>query len=275
VRVAIAADHAGLPLRSDVAEAVTAAGHQPLLLGPDTGEPVDYPDMAELVGDALATGQADRGVVLCGSAAGANVAANQLPLVRSATAHDAYTGHQMVEHDDVNVLTMGARVIGPATATDVVTEFLGAEFSGEERHVRRLRKTIELGWAAKHNGGAQLRRLGVRLWGVGPTSDQLYSGHLAGLIDDACLTGFLEAPEPIVAPIAQMLAGYRNAFGPDDGLVVPVGGQPPAATIITAMTDEETHGAHAEAVAKAAEGEHVVLAVATELVPAVVAGWHD
>jgi ribose 5-phosphate isomerase B len=275
VRVAISADHAGLPLRADVADAVTAAGHTPLLLGPDTGEPVDYPDMAALVGEALATGQADRGIVLCGSAAGANVAANQLPLVRSATAHDAYTGHQMVEHDDVNVLTLGARVIGPATATDVVTEFLGAVFSGEERHVRRLRKTFELGWPAKHNGGAWLRRdHGVRLWVLRPTGDDLYSGRLAALIDDACVTGFLEVPADLVEPLRGLLSGVHNAFGPDDGLAVAAGADDPAGTVLRVTAADEAAAASAAAIRHADGGGPVILAVTPDVLPGVVAGWH-
>jgi ribose 5-phosphate isomerase B len=143
VRIAVAADHAGLPLRPIVADAVTAAGHQPLLLGPDSGEPVDYPDVARVVADAVVGGDAERGVIVCGSGAGVTVAANKLRSIRAALAHDTYTAHQMVEHDDVNVLTLGARVIGPALAAEIVTAFCGATFTGEERHARRLAKVLE------------------------------------------------------------------------------------------------------------------------------------
>jgi ribose 5-phosphate isomerase B len=144
VNVAVAADHAGLPLRATVAEAVEASGHTPVLMGPDSGQPVDYPDVAVIVAEAVTSGRADRGVIVCGSGAGVTVAANKLHGIRAALAHDTYTAHQMVEHDDVNVLTLGARVIGPELAAEVVRAFCGAVFSGEERHARRLAKVKAL-----------------------------------------------------------------------------------------------------------------------------------
>lgn len=144
MRVAVAADHAGLALRATVAEAVESAGHEAVLLGPDSGDPVDYPDVAVVVADAVAGGGADRGVIVCGSGAGVTVAANKLRGIRAALAHDTYTAHQMVEHDDVNVLTLGARVIGPALAAEIVGAFCGASFTGEERHARRLAKVRRL-----------------------------------------------------------------------------------------------------------------------------------
>ncbi len=144
MRVVVAADHAGLPLRPTVAEAVEGAGHEAVLLGPDSGEPVDYPDVAVVVAEALTDGRADRGVIVCGSGAGVTVAANKLRGIRAALAHDTYTAHQMVEHDDVNILTLGARVIGPALAAEIVNAFCGATFSGEERHARRLAKVNKL-----------------------------------------------------------------------------------------------------------------------------------
>jgi ribose 5-phosphate isomerase B len=144
VRIAVAADHAGLPLRATVAEAVEASGHEPVLMGPDSGEPVDYPDVAVIVAEAVTSGRTDRGVIVCGSGAGVTVAANKLHGIRAALAHDTYTAHQMVEHDDVNVLTLGARVIGPELAAEVVRAFCGAAFSGEERHARRLAKVKAL-----------------------------------------------------------------------------------------------------------------------------------
>jgi len=144
VNVAVAADHAGLPLRATVADAVAAAGHTPVLMGPDSGEPADYPDVAVLVAGAVTAGGADRGVIVCGSGAGVTVAANKLHGIRAAVAHDTYTAHQMVEHDDVNVLTLGARVIGPELAAEVVRAFCGAAFTGEERHARRLAKVRAL-----------------------------------------------------------------------------------------------------------------------------------
>ena len=140
MKVALAADHAGLPLRASLAEVVRAAGHEAVLVGPDSGEPVDYPDVAVVLAAAVLDGTAQRGLLLCGSGAGATIAANKLRGIRAALAHDTYTAHQMVEHDNVNVCTLGARVIGPALAADVVTAFLRAAFTGEERHVRRLAK---------------------------------------------------------------------------------------------------------------------------------------
>ena len=144
MRIAVAADHAGLPLRETVADAVGKAGHEPVLLGPDSGEPVDYPDVAVVVAEAITQGTVERGVIVCGSGAGVTVAANKIHNIRAALAHDTYTAHQMVEHDDVNVLTLGARVIGPALAAEIVGAFCGAVFSGEERHARRLDKVRQL-----------------------------------------------------------------------------------------------------------------------------------
>lgn len=107
MNVALAADHAGLPLREIAAKAVLAAGHEPVRVGPDSGEPVDYPDVARELASALLDGRAERGILVCGSGAGATIAANKIRGIRAALAHDHYTAHQMVEHDDVNVLTMG------------------------------------------------------------------------------------------------------------------------------------------------------------------------
>jgi ribose 5-phosphate isomerase B len=144
VRIAVAADHAGLPLRPAVAAAVDAAGHEPILLGPDSGDPVDYPEVARVVAHAIATGDARRGVIVCGSGAGVTVVANKLPLVRAALAHDTYTAHQMVEHDDVNVAALVPRVIGIELARENVKAFLAAEFSTEERHRRRVGKVMAM-----------------------------------------------------------------------------------------------------------------------------------
>ena len=144
MRVALAADHAGLPLREVAAETAVAAGHEPVLVGPDSGEPVDYPDVARELCRAILDGRAERGILVCGSGAGATIAANKIAGIRAALAHDHYTAHQMVEHDDVNVLTMGARVLGVEPAKEIVLAFLGASFSGEERHRRRLSKVLDL-----------------------------------------------------------------------------------------------------------------------------------
>jgi ribose 5-phosphate isomerase B len=140
MKIACAFDHAGFPLKGIVLDVVTAAGHEAVDLGTDSTDPVDYPDTARSAAELIRSGQADRAVVVCGSGAGVAVAACKFPGIRAACAHDHYTGHQCVEHDDVNVLCLGARVIGPATATEIITAFLAAEFTGEERHARRLGK---------------------------------------------------------------------------------------------------------------------------------------
>jgi len=140
VRIACAFDHAGFPLKQMVLETLQAAGHETIDLGTDSTAPVDYPDKARDAAAAVLEGDADRAVVVCGSGAGVAVAACKFPGIRAATAHDTYTAHQAVEHDDVNVLCLGARVIGPALAAEIVAAFSLAEFTGEERHVRRLGK---------------------------------------------------------------------------------------------------------------------------------------
>jgi ribose 5-phosphate isomerase B len=144
MRVAIASDHAGFELKGAVVETVTARGDSVLDLGTHSIEPVDYPDVAAAAGRAVVDGRADRAVLICGSGAGACVAANKIKGVRAAIAHETYTAHQMVEHDDVNVLCLGSRVIGPSVALEVVEAFLDAVFSNEERHLRRLQKVIAL-----------------------------------------------------------------------------------------------------------------------------------
>lgn len=121
-------------------KAVVDAGHEPIDLGTHSSEPVDYPDIALKVGRSINSGVADRAVLVCGSGAGVSVAATKINGIRAATIHDEYTAHQAVEHDDVNVLCLGARVIGEQLAYELVLRYLGAEFSGEERHVRRLAK---------------------------------------------------------------------------------------------------------------------------------------
>lgn len=144
MKIACAFDHAGFPLREAVFAAVEAAGHEAIDLGVHSPEPVDYPDVARKVGRAVQTGVAERGVLCCGSGAGVSVAATKIKGVRAATIHDEYTAHQAVEHDDVNVLCLGARVIGEELAREIVARFLAAEVSGEERHVRRRAKIDQI-----------------------------------------------------------------------------------------------------------------------------------
>lgn len=142
--VACGFDHAGFPLRDALFEAIRAAGHEILDLGTDNPTPIDYPDKALAVGQAVVGGKAERGIIVCGSGAGVSVAACKILGIRAATVHDHYTAHQCVEHDNVNVLCMGGRVIGPVVAAEIAVAFLGASFSGEERHVRRLAKVAEI-----------------------------------------------------------------------------------------------------------------------------------
>lgn len=144
MRVVIGADHAGFLLKEELKEQLEAAGYSILDVGTDSEVSVDYPDFAAAVARAVAAGDADRGIIVCGSGAGASIAANKITGVRSAIIHDTYSAHQSVEHDDMNVLALGARVIGPAPAWEIVVAFLGAEFTGEERHSRRLAKLDEL-----------------------------------------------------------------------------------------------------------------------------------
>jgi ribose 5-phosphate isomerase B len=140
MRIACAFDHAGFPLKPVVLATLEAAGHEPIDLGTWSTDPVDYPDTARSAADAVRAGDADRAVVVCGSGAGVAVAACKVPGIRACTAHDTYTAHQAVEHDDVNVLCLGARVVGPAYAAEIIAAYAAAEFSGEERHARRLGK---------------------------------------------------------------------------------------------------------------------------------------
>jgi ribose 5-phosphate isomerase B len=140
MRIAVGADHAGFPLKRVVLDEVIALGHDAIDKGTDSEAPVDYPDYAEAVGLAVAYGDADRGILLCGSGVGASIAACKIPGVRAAVCHDTYSAHQGVEHDDMNVLTLGARVVGTELALELVRAFVGATFSNEERHVRRVNK---------------------------------------------------------------------------------------------------------------------------------------
>jgi len=150
MRVAVAFDHRGVKLKARLAEAVRVAGHEPIDLGVDSDEPsVDYPDVARKIGEFLLAGEAERGVLVCGSGVGASVAANKLAGVRAAVCHDVYSAHQGVEHDDMNVLCLGSEVVGAELAADLVQAFLAAEFDGGERYRRRLQKIEEMERAFK------------------------------------------------------------------------------------------------------------------------------
>lgn len=145
MKIAVAFDHRGAKLREAVLGAVAAAGHEPLDLGTDrTDERVDYPDRALAVGTALRGGSAERGVLVCGSGVGASVAASKIPGVRAAICHDTYSARQGVEHDDLNVLCLGAEVVGAELAAELVRAFLAARFAAEDRYVRRLAQVARL-----------------------------------------------------------------------------------------------------------------------------------
>ncbi len=140
MRIAIGADHAGFKLKEDLAAHLRQLGHDVIDVGTASSDPVDYPDFAEAVGRTLLDNRSERGVLICGSGVGASVSANKIPGIRAAVCHDAYSARQGVEHDDMNVLVLGARVIGAELARELVDQFLAAQFTGEERHVRRLEK---------------------------------------------------------------------------------------------------------------------------------------
>ena len=145
MKIAIGGDHAAFDLKQDLLAVLTGQGHDVLDPGThDPSQPDDYPDFAAAVGRAVREGRAERGILLCGSGVGASVAANKLPGVRAGLCHDTYSAHQGVEHDAMNVLVMGARVIGPELAHELVRAFLGASFTHEERHERRLAKVRAL-----------------------------------------------------------------------------------------------------------------------------------
>ncbi len=147
MRVAFAADHAGAALKDDLFRRLATAGlgHELLDLGGDGSDPLDdYPDFAARIGHAVRDGEADRGILICGSGVGASVAANKIVGVRTAICHDTYSAHQGVEHDDMNILTLGSRVIGLEPAWECLVAFLGATFSGEPRHRRRLAKVLAI-----------------------------------------------------------------------------------------------------------------------------------
>ena len=144
MRIAVGADHAGYPLKVEVVRFLEEQGHEVTDLGTHSTDPVDFPVYARQVGQAVQLGKADRGVLVCGSGVGACVAANKLRGIRAALCHDTYTAHQGVEHDDVNVLCLGGRVVGPALAYDIVHSWLTARYIGTGRHKRRVDQILEI-----------------------------------------------------------------------------------------------------------------------------------
>ena len=144
MRVVVGADHRGYELKDEIAAALKRDGHEVLDVGTNSADSVDYPDYARAVGEAIVDGRAERGILVCGSGVGAGIAANKIRGVRAALCHDTYSARQGVEHDDMNVLCLGARVVGDALAMELVKAFLSARFKGEERLRRRLDKVAEM-----------------------------------------------------------------------------------------------------------------------------------
>ena len=145
MRIAIGADHAGYALKLKLVGYLEAQGHEVADVGPLELDPLDdYPDFTKAMAGMVATGQAERGVMVCGSGVGACVAANKVRGIRACVCHDTYSAHQGVEHDDMNVLCLGARIVGEEVAMELVNAFLSAHFTGEERHRRRLNKVLEM-----------------------------------------------------------------------------------------------------------------------------------
>ena len=144
MKVVIGSDHAGFQLKNAMGDLLRSLGHEVLDIGAFNENPSDYPDFAEAVGRAILDGRAERGVLICGSGVGACVAVNKIPGVRGGLCHDSYSAHQGVEHDNMNVLVMGSRVVGEKLAEDIVRAYLPAKFTNEERHVRRLAKVAAL-----------------------------------------------------------------------------------------------------------------------------------
>ena len=145
LRVALGADHGGFPLKVELLSWLKGQGYEILDLGAHALDPADdYPDFAAAVAEAVASGKAERGIIICGSGVGAGIAANKVPGVRAGTCHDAYSAHQGVEHDDMNVLCLGARIIGGELARELITAFLRAKFTSEERHLRRRQKVLDI-----------------------------------------------------------------------------------------------------------------------------------
>lgn len=154
MKLVIGADHAGFQLKAAMGDLLRSLGHEVLDVGAFNENPSDYPDFAEAVGRAVLGGKAERGILICGSGVGGSVAANKLRGIRAGLCHDTYSAHQGVEHDDFNVLVLGSRVVGVKLAEELVRAFLGAEFTHEERHVRRLGKVKAL--EAKFAAGSKV-----------------------------------------------------------------------------------------------------------------------
>jgi len=144
MKIVIGSDHAGFPLKAHVVDTIKALGHEVLDVGSHDAEPVDFPDIAKLVTGAIQNGKAERGVMVCGTGVGASIAANKVKGIRAAVCHDVHSAHQSVEHDDVNIMCIGAQIVGPWLASDLIKAYLEAEFSTSEEFRRRVEKLHEM-----------------------------------------------------------------------------------------------------------------------------------
>ncbi len=199
MRIALAGDHAGYALKEKLAAHLAAGGHEVLDLGAHDESPSDYPDHAQAAGFAVLEGRADRAVLVCGSGVGVAAAANKIPGIRAGLCHDHYSAHQGVEHDDMNVLALGARVVGDALALEIVEAFVAARFDGEERHARRVAKlrAIEARFAGERhvmNPLRELERYGQSVWYDSLRRGIIVSGELSRLIDEDGLVGLTTNP---------------------------------------------------------------------------------
>ncbi len=206
MRVAIGSDHAGFPLKEAIKAFLTAERHEILDLGAHSAEPVDYSDFAEAIGRALRDNRAERGILLCGSGVGASMAANRLPGIRAGLCHDTYSAHQGVEHDDMNVLVLGGRVVGVELAHELVRAFLNASFTNEPRHRRRLAKMTAL-----ENPLRALQLFGQSAWLDHIRRSLIRSGELRRLIVEDGLSGVTSNPAIFEKAIAGS-SDYRTAF---------------------------------------------------------------
>jgi len=145
MRISVAADHNGYELKNEISETLKRDGHDVIDMGPHYLDPSDdYPDYAKPLAESVSSGETERGIMVCGSGVGASVAANKVKGVRAAVCHDIYSAHQGVEHDDMNVLCLGSRIVGTEVVRELVSAFISAEYTNEERHARRLTKVIEM-----------------------------------------------------------------------------------------------------------------------------------
>ncbi len=189
MRVAIGSDHAGFELKETLKASLIEEHHEILDVGTHSRDPVDYPDYAEAVGTTLRESRADRGIIVCGSGVGASMAANRVPGVRAGLCHDTYSAHQGVEHDDMNVLVLGGRVVGIELARELTRAFLNARFTGEPRHLRRLAKMTSL-----ENPLRALQVFGQSVWLDYIRRSLITSGELGRLIDEDGLRGVTSNP---------------------------------------------------------------------------------